>query len=250
MRACQPDLVPLKTAPRLGRCPTLCHMKIWIDLANSPQVLFFRPILQELERRGHTLVVTSRHFAQTIPLADRYGMRHTPVGGHGGKRLSKIGVTLFSRALRLLQFARGGGYDLALSHNSYAQALAACVLRIPIVTAMDYEHQPANHIAFRLASRVIVPECFPEASLRAFGADKRRVCRYEGVKEEIYLADFMPQPDFLRSVGLPPDKVIVAMRPPGTWGLYNHPENPVFDQVLQHVLNHKESYVVFLPRVA
>ncbi len=31
-----------------------------------------------------------------------------------------------------------------ISHNSYAQALAARMLGIPFVTSMDYEHQPAN----------------------------------------------------------------------------------------------------------
>jgi len=38
-----------------------------------------------------------------------------------------------------------------LSHNSYSQIVAARLLRIPVVTAMDFEHQPANHLAFRLA---------------------------------------------------------------------------------------------------
>ena len=38
---------------------------------------------------------------------------------------------------------------------------------------MDYEHQPANHLAFRLASRVIVPRAFPTEALRRYGARER-----------------------------------------------------------------------------
>ena len=38
-----------------------------------------------------------------------------------------------------------------MSHNSYAHIVAARSLGIRAVTAMDFEHQPANHVGFRLA---------------------------------------------------------------------------------------------------
>src|SRR5919205_1226915 len=85
---------------------------------------------------------------------------------------------------------RGHGFDLAASHNSYSQVLAARALGLRTVTLMDYEHQPANHLAFRLASRVIVPRAFPASELKKFGASIRRVKRYEGMKEDVYLAGF------------------------------------------------------------
>jgi predicted glycosyltransferase len=228
----------------------LSELRIWIDLANSPQVLFFHPIVQEIERRGHTTVITTRDFAQTEALATNCGMRHTPVGGHGGKRLSRIGLTLADRAWRLARFARANRCDLAVSHNSYGQSLAAAALRIPSVTLMDYEHQPANHLAFRLARRVIVPEFFPEAALRRFGATPKKTRRYRGVKEQIYLADFVPRPGFLQTLGIAPDRVVVVMRPPGAWGLYHDFENELFDPVFKYVVGHADATVVFLPRVA
>ena len=61
---------------------------------------------------------------------------------------------------------------------------------------MDYEHQPANHLAFRLASRIIVPRVFPESALRRSGARDEKVKRYDGIKEDVYLADFVPDPRF------------------------------------------------------
>ena len=86
--------------------------------------------------------------------------------------------------------------DLALSHNSYSQILAARALSLRTVTLMDYEHQPANHLAFRLASRIIVPRAFPEAALARFGASPAKVKRYDGIKEDVYLADFQSDPEF------------------------------------------------------
>ena len=224
-------------------------MKIWIDLANSPQVLFFRPIIPVLEQQGHTVTVTTRYFAQTVELADRFGFTHSPVGGHGGEKISNLGFVLLKRALQLVRFAKGKGFGLAISHNSYAQALGAKFLGIPFITSMDYEHQPANHLCFRLARKVVVPEFFPNDSLKRFGVNGRKLARYKGTKEEIYLADFEPQIDYVESLGISKEKILVVMRPPGTWALYHHFENPLFDKALDHVVKIKDVYIVFLPRI-
>jgi predicted glycosyltransferase len=225
-------------------------VNIWIDLANSPQVLFFRPLIGELERRGHAVTITSRDFAQTIQLSDRCGLQHTPIGGHGGKRLGRIGLSIVDRAWQLLRFARGRRFDLAVSHNSYAQALAAAALSLPFVTLMDYEHQPANHLCFRLARRVLVPEYFPGDALRRYGAPRRGTACYHGLKEQVYLSDFAPQAGFLESLGLPAERVIAVVRPPASWTLYHHFENPLFDRAFDHVASDPRALVVFLPRIA
>jgi predicted glycosyltransferase len=96
---------------------------------------------------------------------------------------------------------------------------------------MDYEHQPANHLAFRLAARVIVPRAFPDASLRRFGARARKVRRYNGTKEDVYLADFKPDPEFnlqLRALGVESTDVLIVVRPPAREALYHRFENELF----------------------
>ena len=100
---------------------------------------------------------------------------------------------------------------------------------------MDYEHQPANHLAFRLAARVIVPHAFPAGALRRFGARARKVRRYAGTKEDVYLADFEPDARFvaqLRALGIGSDDVLVVVRPPARDALYHRFENELFDELL------------------
>ncbi|MCX5814206.1 MAG: DUF354 domain-containing protein [Proteobacteria bacterium] len=223
-------------------------MKIWIDLANSPQVLFFRPLIPEFEKCGHEVAITTRSFAQTIDLANFFRMKHIPIGEHGGKKLGKIGLAVLNRAWGLVKYAKGRKFDLAISHNSYAQALAAKIMGIPLVTSMDYEYQPANHICFRFAKKVIVPEFFPLQDIKRYGAYKKYL-RYHGTKEEIYLYDFIPQKDYFESIGVPRGKIVAVMRPPGSWGLYHHFENPLFEKALEHVAKKPDTYVIFLPRV-
>ena len=172
-------------------------MRIWIDLANSPHVPFFRSLTSEFIQRKHEIVITARAFAETVELAKAAGFTPDVIGEHGGGGLSGKAGNLVQRALGLGRWARGRNIDLAVSHNSYSQILAGRALSLRTVTLMDYEHQPANHLAFRLASRVIVPQAFPDAALTRFGAHPAKVRRYAGLKEDVYLADFQSDPDFV-----------------------------------------------------
>ena len=226
-------------------------MRIWIDLANSPHVPFFRPLADEFRRRGHNVVVTARQFAETVPLAESAGFAPQVIGGHGGGKLSGKAGNLVGRGLELARWARGKQIDLAVGHNSYSQILAARALSLRCVTLMDYEHQPANHLAFRLASRVIVPRAFPETSLTRFGVTATKVKRYDGIKEDVYLADFAADQSFeaeLRRLGISASDILVTARPPASEALYHRFENQLFDQLVDRILQVPAVKLVLLPR--
>ena len=226
-------------------------MRIWIDLANSPHVPFFRSLTNEFVRRDHEVVVTARDFAETVKLAQAASFAAEIIGGHGGGKLSGKAGNLVQRALSLARWARGRNLDLAVSHNSYSQILAARALSLRTVTLMDYEHQPANHLAFRMASRIIVPDAFPEAAVVRFGASLAKVKRYAGLKEDVYLADFQCDPEFqelLGRLGVDQSNVLVTVRPPASEALYHRFENELFEELLERLLATPNVKVVLLPR--
>lgn len=226
-------------------------MRIWIDLANSPHVPFFRALIPEFVARGHQVEITARNFAQTVELATKAGMTPHVIGGHGGGSITGKAGNLIGRAASLRKWGRDRGFDLAVSHNSYAHIAAAAALGIKSVTLMDYEHQPANHLAFRLASRVIVPRAFPAAELRRFGASIRKVRRYAGTKEDVYLADFAADAAFaetLRRLGVASEDVLVIARPPARQALYHRFENQLFDELCSHLSDRSEVRIILLPR--
>jgi predicted glycosyltransferase len=226
-------------------------MRIWIDLANSPHVPFFRALANEFISRKHEIVVTARDFAETVELAEAAGLAPEVIGGHGGGKLSGKAGNLVQRALALARWARGRNLDLAVSHNSYSQILAARALSLKSVTLMDYEHQPANHMAFRMASRVIVPRAFPEAELSRFGANPAKVRRYRGLKEDVYLADFLSDPQFekqLSQLGIGAENILVTVRPPASEALYHRFTNELFDQLVDRLLTMPSVKIVLLPR--
>ena len=226
-------------------------MRLWIDLANSPHVPFFRPLTDRFIAAGHEVEITARVFTETVPLARAAGFDATVIGKHGGRSISRKASSVISRARELSKWARNRRFDLAVSHNSYSQILAARMLRIKCVTLMDYEHQPANHLGFRLASRIIVPASFPATQLRRFGAGVGKIRRYHGTKEDVYLADFEPDPAYaarLCELGVNPDNVLVLMRPPAVDALYHRFQNALFDEALEMLLKNENVRVVLLPR--
>jgi predicted glycosyltransferase len=225
-------------------------VRVWVDLANSPHVPVFEPILDELRRAGHEPLITARDHAQTVELARRVEPALTVVGGESPPGKAAKAAAIGTRATALRRFARRRRPDVAISHGSYAQVVAARLAGVPAVTMMDYDHQPANHVSFRLAQRVIVPRAFPAGALRRFGANGRRTLRYDGYKEELYLADLKPDRGVLEELRLDPGRVIAVLRPPPDGALYHRVENARFDELLDEGRQTDGAQLVVLPRSA
>ena len=227
---------------------TGARQRIWIDLANTPHVLVFTPIVERLRREGWEVVLTARDHAQTLDLAREQWPEVVAIGGASpAGRWPKL-RTLGGRARALYRFARHSRPAVALSHGSYAQLVAASAAGIATVTMMDYEHQPANHLAFRLARRVVVPDVFPDAALRRFGASEARVLRYQGFKEELYLAGFQPDDRVIDDLGIRRESVITVLRTPPHGALYHRGLRSRFDELLEEALGRANVSTVLLPR--
>ena len=211
-------------------------MRVWVDLTNSPHVLVMRPVIARLRERGHEVEVTARDFAQTLALCDRLGIEHTAIGRHRGERAVAKAAGLASRSAALTRWARArGGFDIALGHGSNDVTVAAALLRIPSSTMFDYEWATVQHtINCRLAAAVVVPEAIPPERLRRYGA-VGKLRRYEGLKEEYYLADFQPDAAVLAELGLDPARPTVVVRTPPEVSLYHRFHSDLFGEVLQRL---------------
>ncbi len=211
-------------------------MRVWVDLTNSPHVLVMRPVIARLRERGHEVRVTARDFAQTLELCDRLGVEHTAIGRHRGERAGAKAVGLVSRSAALVRWARRQGrFDIALGHGSNDVTVAAALLRIPSSTMFDYEWATVQHtINCRLAAAVVVPEAIGPERLRRYGAIGK-LRRYEGLKEEYYLADFEPDPAVLAELALDPSRAIVVVRTPPEVSLYHRFHSDLFGAVLERL---------------
>jgi uncharacterized protein len=221
-------------------------LRVWVDLTNSPHVLVMRPVIDVLRARGAEVLVTARDFAQTLGLLERFRIDHTAIGHHRGGGLAAKSLGLASRSAALVRWARGRRIDLALGHGSNDVSVAAALLRIPSATAFDYEWARVQHsINCRLARRVVVPEAIPPERLERYGAGPDKLRRYAGLKEEYYLADFVPSDAVLHELGIDPARPLAVVRTPPAVSLYHRFAAPVFAEVLERL---RGEQVVVLPR--
>jgi predicted glycosyltransferase len=155
-------------------------------------------------------------------------------------------VGLVSRSLALARWARGRGFGAALGHGSNDVAVAAALLRIPGATAFDYEWATVQHnVNCRLVRNVVVPEAIPPERLYRYGA-RGKLRRYEGLKEEYYLADFEPDRAVLDELGLDDSRPIAVVRTPPEVSLYHRFESALFPRVLEKL--RESAQTVVLPR--
>jgi predicted glycosyltransferase len=218
-----------------------------------------RPVIEHLRADGHHVEVTARDFAQTLQLCERLQIVHTAIGHHRGGRLTAKAAGLASRSTALVRWARSRPheagarpFDIALGHGSNDISVAAAILRIPSSTMFDYEWASVQHnINCRLAAAVVVPEAIPPERLRRYGA-AAKLRRYEGLKEEYYLADFEPSQEVLLELGLDRSRPIVVVRTPPEVSLYHRFENDLFAGVLARLRDAAADGLqpVVLPRVA
>jgi predicted glycosyltransferase len=217
---------------------------IWIDLDNSPHVPFFAPIIEELESRGYSVLVTARDCFQVSRLADIFHLNYKLIGRHYGKHFLLKGLGLCIRAAELMPLAIQHRPSLAISHGSRSQLVSARVLGIPTVIIGDYEF--AKLFAGIRPHWLIVPDVIPYDAVKNF---KTRVLTYTGIKEEVYAPRFKPESSILQKLGLSEDDMVVTVRPPATEAHYHvHESEELFDEVIDYLGEHPEAKTVLLPR--
>jgi uncharacterized protein len=232
----------MKDSERLKGSPP--KKKIWIDLDNSPHVPFFLPIMEELRKRGHEVMLTGRNSYQVCELLELNHLSCRVVGGHWGKNwfLKVLGTCL--RSLRLIPIAFKEKPDLAVSHGSRAQLIAGKTLGIPVVVMYDYEFV-ASVGMFR-PDWVFVPQY-----LSSFGEYevKKRLLKYPGLKEDVYVRRSRAVTSVKDQLGVRANDLVVTVRPPASEAHYHNAESEtLFGCVLNLLLDRPEVTVVLLPR--
>lgn len=219
--------------------------KIWIDLDNSPHVPFFIPIMKELEKKGHTVIVTTRDCFQVCSLADHFKLVHKKVGRHyGANKIGKVLGTLW-RTLQLAPFVFQDMPDLSLSHGSRSLVLLSSMLRIPTILLFDYEY--AKILPVFKPDLGVAPEVINSPELAA--CFKRGLKGYQGLKEDVYVSSFKPDSSILQRLNLKGDNVIVTIRPPASEAHYHNPDSDkLFLNVVQFLGGRPGIRMIILPR--
>ena len=213
-------------------------MNIWIDITNSPHVLFFNPIIRDLKLEGHNCIVTARDYSHTIDLLKKYNIGFKLIGGHQGKSILKKAFGYLNRNRKLKNFIINKKIDVAISHQSpYAMAVSKKLGIKKRIYVFDNEHAKwQNRLAFRSATSILCPS--------KINGD---YIKYQGIKEAIYLCEFSPNSSILDEMSLNEHEYIVFRPEPFTAAYYSGGANSQLN-FLDSFLENSTQKVVLIPR--
>jgi len=216
-------------------------MKIWIDIKMPHGPLFFKSFLDYFP--NHEFFITSRNFSEINSLLDKYGIAYTSIGTKTEGHLLKRRIAFFKRVFDLI--VKVPKYDLSLSHMSAWAIYASKIRGKKIIAFYDNDiNQDADRF-YKHVDYMFVPNAIPESFLISKGLKKSSIHRYEGFKEDIYLANYVPDPDFLTNL---PFNNFVTIRAENFTTAYVDSRNKSLVPSLLSAFSDMNINVLFLPR--
>ena len=213
---------------------------IWFDFTNVPHVSFLRPIIDHFKEYNQLFSV--RDFAETKALFENIiNRQYYLVGKHEGhNKLLKILGSL-SRTATL--YNSMPDFDLKISVGGDASNLVAKLRRRKSITFDDNEKAP-NWRYSRFSDFAFWPLCIPRTTLLRQGFNTRKLFQYNGFKEDLYLAGYLPDDSFLKKI---PFEHYIVVRPENLSANYVHGKSSIVPDLLKCLAN--EGYnILYLPR--
>ena len=215
-------------------------MRIWIDITNTPHVNVLMPIIRHLEK-NHELIFTARDFSETLPLLKKNGITPIVYGNYKGKSRVKKMMGLLGRMWTML--FKLPKFDLALSlGGNYTSAIA--FLRCKKSIVFSDNDISFKFFSFAMGSYFIFPYYFKYQKVqKKYRIKDAQIKTFNGFKEDIYIAEFKPDPTFL---GQLPFRDFITIRPENLKASYVPKDSTTIVPQLFEVF--KDKNILFLPR--
>jgi uncharacterized protein len=215
-------------------------MRIWIDITNTPQIHVLIPIISHLEK-NHEIIITARNFSETIPLLKAKNIDPIVLGEYNGKSRIRKALGFLVRLFALYSQIRQ--FDISLSLGGNYTATISWLNHKPSIVFSDNDIS-FKGLSYRLGTNFIFPSYFDTSTFfRKYGGKHKQINTFEGFKEDIYIADFTPNPAFLKQL---PFKDFITIRPENLKASYV----PVNSKTIVPELfqKFKNENILFLPR--
>lgn len=218
--------------------------KIWFDITNTPQVHFLLGIKSILPEEKYNFEFSTRNFSETVELLEKNV--NTPfkiIGSHKGKNKLMKAFGLLSRFIKISTNYRD--YDISISCGS-ENAIWNSYLRRKTSVAFGDNDQAKQWTYSRFVDYAFFPNAISQEALAQQGLHTNKIYQYDGFKEDIYIANYNPDPDFLQSI---PFNKYVLVRPENIFANYIRNKNArSITPVLLKLLEKKGFNILYLPR--
>jgi predicted glycosyltransferase len=200
--------------------------------------------------QGYQIHMTARDRSETVALARGLGMAPKVIGRDFSNRIIKAA----NHALRTIELLiRVPEFDVALAFGGSASITVAKARIRPSVIFHDndliFTHATlAGRLETRIMARadhIVIPSAFPAQVLTGRGAKTENIHQFDGYKEDVYIADYEPDPDFL--AGLPFSDFVV-LRPEALFATYVAETRSIVPELVSSLVSNNFN-VVYLPRI-
>lgn len=213
---------------------------IWFDITNVPHVNFLLPIINKYKDE-YNFVFSLRDFAETKDLFQKkIPYPFLEIGKHeGGNKLNKVlGVVK-----RIFQLQKQIPYfDLKVSVGGDASCIVSKMRGKKSITFDDNEKAPNWRYA-PFSDLAFWPKAIPAEVLKKQHF-KKNLFQYNGYKEDMYLADYIPDEHFTDML---PWKDYVVVRPENINANYVECNNSIVPVLLKE-LKKLNKNILFMPR--
>lgn len=228
-------------------------MKIWIDIQLPPGTQFFRPFISEFSEYGE-ICVTARDCAETVGLLENFGIKHYVVGSEKSTISMVKVLNTIKRSLNLYQKVKNFDVCFALGnlHSIYVSKMKGKLCINFMDNELGLKGISERRSAFDfgvvksqtwLADAIIVPSVFPLEGLVADGMKRERIFTFNGLKEDVYLADYKPNSSILAEI--PFDNYIVIR--PESSAIYKENVPSLIPKLTKRLVS-EEFNIIYLPR--
>ena len=238
---------------------------IWFDLVTPKSVLFFIPIIKEIENRGRQVLVTAREgqgYSEVVELLNLYDISFFNRGEFGGASLRDKLHASIERQKALMEFVTLYDIDRLVCLCSVDANRVAFGLGMPIVNFYDIplsDHTenfkkalPQARLTLPLSSKVIKPFVVPDDIFRRFSLDYEMIYSYNFIDPLIWLKDFKPSFDEVKSIlskyEIDYDKPMIVIREEEYKASYVDKQYPILYESLKEIKKQNSANIIIIPR--
>lgn len=163
-------------------------MKVWFDLLTPKQILFFGPIIGELQSSGAEVLTTSRRYREVGPLAERAGLELRYVGDRGIRGPEEQLLAATRRQAEMIPVVKEFRPTAAVSIASAVCARVAFGLGIKHIAVNDSPHsEVAGRLSIPLSYHLLCPWVIPYKAWEPFGIQRKQVTTYRALDPAVWL---------------------------------------------------------------
>jgi predicted glycosyltransferase len=166
----------------------MANGRVWVDVLTPKQVLFFKPLIDELRREGTEVLATSRKYREVEPLAERVGLDMRYIGERGGIGPAEQLEAATRRQAEIIPIVKGFAPQIAVSVASAVCARVAFGLGAKHIAVNDSPHSDvAGRLSLPLSYHLMCPWVIPIDAWSAFGVGRGQVTRYHALDPAAWL---------------------------------------------------------------